>query len=166
MRQGHPQTWHPRPIKQPPLPLAQRPRGLTHQFRPHCSGQTPCTSLEITEQKLALEGPQCLPWGVTGWVFRGPTPAPSPHVGGSMQVLSFQLLSLEKGLTPAAPFDSRRGGARCQGPTLTLCQDGQLLSPRPPAVRAGRIPTICEHTEINARPWGADLQNLGSRSWG
>lgn len=39
-------------------PPAPHPWGLTYQSRPHCSGQTPCTSLEITEQKLALAGPQ------------------------------------------------------------------------------------------------------------
>lgn len=42
--------------------------------------------------------------GVTGWVFREPTPASSPHLGARCQVLPFQLLSLEKGLTPTAPL--------------------------------------------------------------
>lgn len=55
----------------PPSTLApQRSHGLTHQSRLRCSGRTPCTSLESTEQMLALApkkgGPcrsQWVPWG-------------------------------------------------------------------------------------------------------
>lgn len=57
VRQGDPQPATPAPSNSLPSP-GPAPRGLTHQSRPHCSGQTPCTSLEITEEKLALAGPQ------------------------------------------------------------------------------------------------------------
>lgn len=67
---------------------------------------------------------------------------------------------------PTAPFDSRQGRERCPGSTLTLCQDGQLLSPRPLAVRAGRIPTICEETEINTRPQGGGSAGFGKQILG
>lgn len=44
----------PRTLYPPNTLLSQPTGGLTHQSRPHCSGQTPCTSLQITEQKPAL----------------------------------------------------------------------------------------------------------------
>ena len=44
-------------LQPPNALLPSHTRGLTYQSRPHYSGQTPCTSLEITEQKLALAQP-------------------------------------------------------------------------------------------------------------
>lgn len=153
-----------------PHPTRRLTQGLTHQSRPHCSGQTPCTSLEITEQKLALTGKQGCPLqgprdSLEGsWL--GPQSAHTilltPRRGldtSPVIPLGKTIVSGKRACPPASPAH-RHHGERCPGATLTLYQEGQRLPPRPP-VWAGCIRVGCKVTGINPRPWRCRSAGFG-----
>lgn len=83
--------WGPQALHALSPPNALFPRhaqGLTHRSRLHCSSQIPCTSLQITEQKLASAGKQghsckvpVAPPRGPGQVLGEPTLNSAPHVG-------------------------------------------------------------------------------------
>lgn len=111
---------HPPTPPQPP----QHTRGLTHRSRPHCSGQTPCTSLEITEQTPALalrQGPHDSP--VTpACVLRKPTP-PSPWGSFDTGPVISAIASSHSRPSPKGSDPLPRAAASSQVPTSTgwLC---------------------------------------------
>lgn len=101
----------------------QHTQGSTHQFRLHCSSQTPCTSLEITEQaKTGISLEAGSPLQGPSASLEGKWPGPhgahtnfSPRGGVLTRVPSSQLLSPKKELTLPAPLSHRCHGERCPG---------------------------------------------------
>lgn len=104
--------------------------GLTHQSRLHCSGQTPCTSLEITAKTgISFEkgGPCGSPPTPLRELARSlGSPHLTPHPRGGLSTSPIILAEL---VLPALLCDGCQGERRA-GVTLTLSHAGQLFPSR------------------------------------
>lgn len=142
--------WGPQALHTLSPPNALFPRhtqGLTHRSRLHCSSQIPCTSLQITEQKLASAGKQghsckvpVAPPRGPGQVLGEPTLNSTPHVGVLNPDPSSRPSSLKSSLVlPASLPQTPQGEVPGPGGHCVPLPRRAAISPRGPPVRLAAL---------------------------